>query len=423
MAVTDYRSLFQDDASSPVKSGESSLDLLERTGGKYRVGIGRWFGSDEGGQILKSVNEVDLSEPQFVVLCDFNAKPLVMNGALFILQIVRSKRGKPVNKSQVSIRERRIYLSADASFKLDGEGLSLDRPADDKRNEEALADASITEDGHLLPAWYLCDDGSQRATVKIHSDGHLEFIALVGARYTVLQNEILAEDAFELLKRSEVLSSTGLVESNPATRFVIGRALEAFYGLSVGFESTPSEAHLKGKELSIELVLFHSHDRSFTYTNAFVLRDVLVESQPMLVIGKVKIKHTKNVGDRVARVSSSLGLLEEGITIFLQKKAILESCLIEERDDELYKFVLQHFNTDGKNWLVKKIIEVFESEQYSGTYGRNYWTLFRSICATEGGYWDGKTENSGLPALLEISDAYQRRSKAMESLLRDAAAN
>ena len=57
MAVTDYRSLFQDDASSPVKSGESSLDLLERTGGKYRVGIGRWFGSDEGGQILKSVND------------------------------------------------------------------------------------------------------------------------------------------------------------------------------------------------------------------------------------------------------------------------------------------------------------------------------------------------------------------------------
>ena len=423
MATSDYRSLFQDDASIPVKAGESSLDLLERTGGKYRVGIGRWFGSDEGGQILKSVNEVDLSEPRFVVLCDFNAKPLIMNGALFVLPISRSKRGKPVNKSQVSIRERRIYLSADTSFKINEEGLSLDRPANDKRNEEALTHTSITEDGHLLTAWYLCDDCSQRATVKIHSDGNLEFIALVGARYSVLQNEFLAEDAFELLKRSEVLSSTGLVESNPATRFVIGQALEAFYGLSVGFESSPSEAHLKGRELSIELVLFHSHDRSFTYTNAFVLRDVLVESQPILVLGKVKIKHTKNVGDRVARVSSSLGLLEEGITVFLQKKAILESCLIEERDDKLLEFVLQHFNTDGKNWLVKKIIEVFESEQYSGTYGRNYWTLFRSICATEGGYWDWKTENSGLPALLEISDAYQRRDKAMESLLRDVAKN
>jgi hypothetical protein len=142
-----------------------------------------------------------------------------------------------------------------------------------------------------------------------------------------------------------------------------------------------------------------------------------------LALGKVKIKHTKNVGDRVARVSSSLGLLEEGVTIFLQKKAILESCLIEERGDELYKFVLQHFDTDGRDWLVKKIIEAFESEQYSGTYGRNYWTLFRSICATEGGYWDWKTENSGLPALLEISDAYQRRNRAMESLLRGAAAN
>ena len=417
MAMTDYMSIFQDDASFPLKAGESSLDLLERTGGKYRVGIGRWFGSDEGGHILKSVNEVDLSEPRFVVLCDFNAKPLVINGALFILPIFRSKRGKPVNKSQVSIRERRIYLSADASFKIDEEGLSLDSPANDMRNEEALAHTSTTEDGHLLPAWYLCDDGSQRATVKIYPDGHLEFIALVGARYTVLQNEILAEDAFELLRRSEVLSSTGLVESNPATRFVISRTIQAFYGLSVGFESSPSETRLESKELSIELVLFHSHDKNYTYTNAFVLRDVLVESQPILTFGKVKIKHTKNVGDRVARVSSSLGLLEEGITIFLQKKAILESCLIEERDDKLYEFVLQHFNTDGKNWLVKKIIEVFESEQYSGTYGRNYWTLFRSICATEGGYWDWKTENSGLPALLEISDAYQRRNKAMESLL------
>jgi hypothetical protein len=423
MAVTDYRSLFQDDTSSPVKSGESSLGLLELTGGNYRVGIGRWFGSDESGHILKSVSEINLSEPRFVVLCDFNAKPLVMNGALFILSVARLKKRKPVNKSQVSIRERMIYLSADASFKLDGEGLSLDRPANDERNEEVLAHTLRTEDGHLLPAWYLCEDGSQRATVKIYPDGHLEFIALVGARYTVLQNEILAEDAFELLKRSEVLSSTGLVESNSATRFAIGRALEAFYGLSVGFESSPSEVHLKSRELSIELVLFHSHDRSFTYTNAFVLRDVLVESQPILALGKVKIKHTKNVGDRVARVSSSLGLLEEGVTIFLQKKAILESCLIEERGDELYKFVLQHFDTDGRDWLVKKIIEAFESEQYSGTYGRNYWTLFRSICATEGGYWDWKTENSGLPALLEISDAYQRRNRAMESLLRGAAAN
>jgi len=421
MAVMDYRSLFWDDASFLVESGESSLVLLERTGGKYRVGIGRWFASDESGHILKSANEVDLSEPRFVVLCDFSAKPLIMKGALLILPIVRLKNGEPVRKSQVS--NQKFYLSEDASFKLEEEGLSLDRPANDKRNEEALAHTSITKDGHLLPAWYLCDDGSQRATVKIHPDGHLEFIALVGARYTVLQNEILAEDAFELLKRSEVLSSTGLVESNPSTRYVIGRALEAFYGLSVGFESSPSEAHLKSRELSIELILFHSHDRSYTYTNAFVLRDVLVESQPILAFGKVKIKHTKNVGDKVARVSSSLGLLEEGITIFLQKKAILESCLIEERDDKLYKFVLQHFNTDGKDWLVKKIIEVFESEQYLGTYGRNYWTLFRSICATEGGYWDWKTENSGLPALLEISDAYQRRNKAMESLLRDVANN
>ncbi len=420
MAVMDYRSLFWDDASFLVESGESSLVLLERTGGKYRVGIGRWFASDESGHILKSANEVDLSEPRFVVLCDFSAKPLIMKGALLILPIVRLKNGKPVRKSQVSIREKKFYLSEDASFKLDGEGLSLDRPANDKINEEALAHTSVNEDGHLLPAWYLCDDGSQRATVKIHPDGHLEFIALVGARYTVLQNEILAEDAFELLKRSEVLSSTGLVESNQ-TRLVRGRALEAFYGLSVGFESRPSEAHLKSRELSIELILFHSHDRSYTYTNAFVLRDVLVESQPILAFGKVKIKHTKNVGDKVARVSSSLGLLEEGITIFLQKKAILESCLIEERDDKLYKFVLQHFNTDGKDWLVKKIIEVFESEQYSGTYGRNYWTLFRSICAIEGGYWDWKTENSGLPALLQISDAYQRRYKAMESLLPDVA--
>jgi hypothetical protein len=419
MAKMDFRSLFGDDASFPVESGESSLVLLERTGGNYRVGIGRWFGSDEGGHILKSVNEANLSEPRFVVLCDFNAKPLVMNGAQLILPIVRSKRGKPVNKSQVSIQEREIYLSADASFKLGEEGLSLDCPVNDERNKEALAHASISEDGYLLPAWYLCDDGSQRATIKIYPDGHLELIALVGARYTVLQNEILAEDAFELLKRSEVLSSTGLVESDLSTRFVKGRALEAFYGLSVVLDASSSEGHLKSRELSIELVLFHSHDKRYTYTNAFVLRDVLVESQPIVAFGKVKIKHTRNVGDRVARVSSSLGLLEEGITIFLQKKAILESCLMDERDDKLYSFILQHFNTDGKNWLVKKIIEVFESEQYSGTYGRNYWTLFRSICATEGGYWDWKTESSGLPALLEISDAYQRRNKAMESLLRD----
>ena len=419
MAVMDYRSLFGDDASLLVESGETSLVLLERTGGKYRVGIGRWFASDEGGHILKSANEVDLSKPRFVVLCDFNAKPLIMKGAPFILQIVRLRKdGEPVRKSQVS--NQKFYLSEDASFKLDEEGLSLDRPANDKKNDEALAHDSITEDGHLLPAWYLCDDGSQRATVKIHPDGHLEFVALVGARYTVLQNEILAEDAFELLERSEVLSSTGLVESNQ-TRLVRGRALEAFYGLSVGFESRPSESHLKSSELSIELVLFHSHNKRYTYTNAFLLRDVLVESQPILAFGKVKIKHTKNVGDHVARVSSSLGLLEEGITIFLEQKAILESRLIEERDDKLNKFVLQHFKTDGKDWLVKKIIEVFESEQYSGTYGRNYWTLFRSICATEGGYWDWKTENSGLPALLEISDAYQRRYKAMERLLEDVA--
>lgn len=390
----------------------------------YRVGLGRWFGSDERGQIVRSVSEPDSVEPQFVVLCDFNAAPLTVAGDPYVLPISRSKGGKPVKQSAVGYDQRShrmvLFLAEDASFKLDEGGLSLDLPADDGRNDEVLAQTPLTVDGRLLPPRYFCEDHSQRATVMIRPSGELEFVELVGSRYTVLQNEVLADDAWELLQRGEILAAAGFIDSRPESRVVTGGATGAFYGLSVTLATAASGANPAGTELSVELVLYHSHDKRYTYTNSFILRDELVESRPILVLGKIKIKHTKNVGGRVERVSDSLSRLEDEIKVFLQKKRILESCEVADRGKDLETFIGRHFDTKGRDWLVKRVADLFESENYAEKHGRNCWTLYRSISGIDGGYWDYRTEDSGVPAILEIRDAYKRRHDAMESLVRFA---
>ena len=403
---------------------ESPRSLLAKTGGMYLVGLGRWFGSNESGRVLSREEVTGADEPSFAVLCDFHARPLTVDGGLLVLPILRSWRTKPVKKSKVAFDDRSgrtvLYLDPQSAFRPQDPGVALDTPTDKDALSGESGSAAPASPDHVLPAKYSCDNHSLRATVMIDATGQMSFVALVGSRYTVLQNEVIAEDAWEMMQRSELFSSTGLSVAEPRFRVVRGWNEGCFYGLSVDLEAQSTTNEGPESDLAIEMLLYHSHDTKYTYTNRIVLRDRMVEARPILALGKSKARHTKKIGDRVERVSKSLGELGDELAEFLDYRRILESSEISERESDLKKFVAAHFNTKNRDWLIDRVVQRFESEEFAGSHGRTCWTLYRAICANEGSYWDGRFESNGLPSMLEVTEAYRRRKEAMESLVSHA---
>lgn len=395
-------------------AGHDATELLAETGGNYRVGIGRWFGAAADGKKVRIDELADATEPSHVVLCDRGGRPVNLDIGPIVARVLRPQGEKDWSKCTLDIdwqgSNHRIRLARSTRFHMDGHYFVLDKPADDTTSDEFA-----TESGHVLPENYACADFSQRATLGVWPNGEIRLLGLVGSRYTVLQNSFLAEDAVRFLNANNHSPHSVRLKQQPYR--LRGGASRAFYGLEMALEGIIDDDNRLSDEAHLGLMLMHSHDRRYTYTHLWSLRDGLVDSQPILARGTIKIKHTKKIEERANLVGSTLEGIQTGIAKVVEQRELLRHHDLGP-DDSVDRLLNETFRPPQRmGWLVGKMVRRFEDAAYAPTHGRNLWTVYRAVCAIEGEYWDDKVESSGLPALLEVSDAYRRREKTLERLL------
>lgn len=393
---------------------ENAAKLLAETGGNYRVGIARWFGAGPNGEVLRVGDPADATEPSHVVLCDRHGQPVNLDVGPIVARVLRPGGENDWSKCSLEVdwngTNHRIRLALSTQFHVEGEHLVLDKPEEDKSSNDFR-----TETGFVFSENYACANFSQRATIGIWPNGDIRLLGLVGSRYTVLQNSFLADDAVRFLGAGDYSSRS----VRPKYQFsqYRGGASRAFYGLEMALEGIIGGDDQPSDEVRRGLMLMHSHDRRFTYTHLWTLRDGLVDSQPMLARGAIKIRHTKKIEERANLVGSTLEEIQAGIaTVFEQRELLRNHDLAPDKPVD--RLLTEAFRPPQRmGWLVGKMARRFEEAAYAPTHGRNLWTIYRAVCAIEAEYWDDKVESSGLPALLEVSDAYRRREKTLERLV------
>jgi hypothetical protein len=128
---------------------------------------------------------------------------------------------------------------------------------------------------------------------------------------------------------------------------------------------------------------------------------------------KVKIKHTKNIGDRAQIISATLAEIQNEYQKWEGDLSALKKIELSDRDANKF---LKDIEDESKTWLSdrRKLVYI---EDIAPKIGFNLLSLFLAVARVEGRYWDAKISSSGLPSLLEVSESMKPRREARSKWL------
>lgn len=381
-----FKSIVQTDPNFVRVDGPKSVeDLMDRSGTNFQVRLCRLFLADVNG-----IRSKQMSAPNLVV-CDFDGEPIC--GAAGPLTIPNPDRKTNTDRSE--------YFETNGFF-------ALDQP-----DPLPVVFNQISGTTFRLSEYYKCSIGSTRATVAFDTSGQPFFLGYVGSRYTVIQNSLLAEDAFAFLESSDpFLQSSRLVNVFAGgTKNFFGIDLVAGVGSPVSTSEIPNLAHA--------IFLFHTHDTELAYNHIWYVRDLDLDNQPIIHVHKIPVKHTKNIKERATRITETLASIKGEYRQFYEDSEKLKTIEVCSLFESRKLLALVRFGAKSEKgidkatnriepWLVEKIAKHFV-EVVAPKRGFNLWSLYLALCDCDGGYWDTRHTKSGLLKLLADSKAFKAR--------------
>lgn len=367
-----------------VDDPKDAEDIISRSGVNFQVRLCRLFLADSRGIQSKEVSA------EHLVVCDFNGQPIHDATGPITLR-----------KERFLIKDQFEYFETNGFF-------ALDEP-----DPQPVEFKMVSGTSYQLPEYYKCKIGSTRATVAFDKTGQPFFLGLVGSRYTVIQNSLLAEDALTFLE-----STDPFLKSNRAVKVFAG-GRPSFFGVDLAAGSLTSIDGADKPNLAHSIFLFHTHDKAMAYNHIWYVRDLDLENQPIIHYHKIPVKHTKNIKARATRITETLASIKGEYKRFYEDseklRAIEVSSLLDAR--KLLGLVRLGAKSEkdrdkGTNriddWLIDKIARHF-IEAVASKRGFNLWSLYLALCDIDAAYWDTRQSESGLLILFEEPKAFKKR--------------
>ncbi len=396
--TTGFESAFEElPGATVIDQVSDARDFMLKSAVNFEVRLGRLFLSDSNGEPSDQLNA------EYFVACDFDGVPISgPSGPLTFNKVQTRNQVKPA-KSPYLLKNT-IYVPEATQFFAAGNLFALDDPEDSEIDFRPVNGASSR-----LTEYYKCKTGSTRATIAFDSTGIATFIGLVGSRYTVLQNDEVAGDALAFVSSSN--NKLGFCAPH-ATSY----GKESFFGILM---NVLHSGQIIGNEVDgvQRLLLHHSQDTSYAYNHVWTVECHLGSlGSAVVAMHKVKIKHTKNIGDRAQLITNTIAEIQE------QYKKLIEDMDLFERidlpkleNDDQFKIdkYIKLFAKDT-DWLTEKYKKKYYKE-VGPFLGFNLRSLYLAVALSDGSYWDRRINTSGLPALLDLPRSFQTRRDARNS--------
>ena len=366
-------------------------DLLFKSGLNHQVRLGRFFLSDSAGKLSKQ------ADAEYVVICDFDGVPIFGPSGPLTLKI-RLRKTESVGSTARLLGKDVILFGSKTEISAAGDFFALDHPETSDVDFIPVEGASAR-----LAEYYKCKVGSTRATVAFDSTGKPYVVGIVGSRYTVLQNEEIARDA-------QAFTASTDQHFGSFAPHVITFGTSSHFGIAMEmlFSEPIILSEINGRQ---GLLLLHSHDTSFAYNHIWTIQGTVpgAQSPTVLAMHKVKIKHTKNIGERADLIAQTIAKIQEQYKFFIDDLHLFKSVAVYGFND-LDKF-LELINKNRKKkieeWLIKKYKKKYLQE-VAPILGFNLWSLFLAVADIDGSYWDERTTET-LPALLDTPASMRTR--------------
>ncbi len=379
-------------------------DLIRRSGVNFQVRLCRLFVADFNG-----VPSTQISAPKFVA-CDFDGVPI--DGRSGPLTFGRNI------KNGWKIFGQENFLDDDAFEYFEINGLfALDEP-----DSLPITFNEVSGTNYRLADYYKCKSGSTRATVAFDSSGQSFLLGKVGSRYTVIQNTLLAEDAFAFME-----STDPFLQTRRSVDVSAGGTVN-FFGIELAAGVNLELDNVKMSNLSHSIFLFHTHDTKLAYNHFWYVRDLELDNQPIIHIHRITVKHTKNIKRSATRITDTLAAIKgeyrllfkdsEKLKVvevgsFDEARKFLELVELGTKKKETLKVEDDVNDDDSKSkgidgWLVDKIAKHF-LEVVAPKRGFNLWSLYLALCDLDGDYWDERIDESGLFRLFKGTAAFKKR--------------
>jgi hypothetical protein len=254
-----------------------------------------------------------------------------------------------------------------------------------QRGEKLMADTLKnsqydTEPG-VLPETLPALPGGKHATVRIDPDGELEFFAVVGSQYTVVQNETLVLDALEIARLSE---NEGYISY--AGNFRRGRV----FFTAVGFDPITVDIGSHKETFNRSLVVYYGHDGELAHHFGYRFEDI--DTGQVLGWHVESNKHYSKVQNRVETAAGkvkSMKYLSDVLTLQVKEMAQIQLPPESEVTKRLMSFCLSHLTTDKKitsrnrEGYEYQLRELYLSDAHSGRRGYNGWALYTAFVALD----------------------------------------
>lgn len=367
-----------------IDDPKSVEDIMNRSGVNFQVRLCRLFLAE-----INGVQSNQVSAP-YLVVCDFNARTI-------------QDAGGPLKfpKNRFLEKNRFEYFETKGFFALD------------KPDPQQVDFNEVSGTSYQLPEYYKCEIGSTRATVAFDTSGQPLFLGLVGSRYTVIQNSLLAEDALAFLESSDPFLKRSRSEK------VFGGGRENFFGIDIAANLDSSEFAADIPNLAHAIFLFHTHDRAKAYNHIWYVRDLDLDNQPIIHYHKIFVKHTKNIKARATRITETLASIKGEYKRLYEDSVKLRTIKVDSLKKSQRLLELVRFGVKSKEdrdnekkriegWLVDKVAKHF-IEVVAPRRGFNLWSLYLALCDIDGAYWDERQTKSGLLKLFEESEAFKKR--------------
>ena len=366
-------------------------DLLFKSGLNQQVRLARFFLSDSAGNLSNQVNT------EYVVVCDFDGVPILGPSGPITLKIRLRKVGS-VGSTARLLGKDVILFGSKTEISAAGDFFALDHPETSDVDFIPVDGASAR-----LAEYYKCKVGSTRVTVAFDLAGKPSVIGIVGSRYTVLQNEEIARDAQAFTASfDQNFGSCAPHAITFGTPHHFGIAMDMLYSEPI------IEGEINGQQ---GLMLLHSHDTSFAYNHIWTIQGTVPGAQYPTVLGmhKVKIKHTKNIGERAELIAQTIAEIQVQYKLFLDDMYLFKDVAIYGFSDldEYLQLINKNSKKKIEKWLIKRYKKRY-LEEVAPILGFNLWSLFLAVAAIDGSYWDGRTTET-LPALLDTPASMRTR--------------
>ena len=344
--------------------------------------LGRFFLSDSAGNLSNQVNA------EYVVACDFDGVPILGPSGPLTLKI-RLRKVESVRSTARLLGKDVLLFGSKTEINAVGDFFALDYPETSDINFIPVNGASAR-----LAEYYECKVGSTRATIAFDLTGKPSVVGIVGSKYTVLQNEEIARDAQAFTASSD--QHFGVCAPNAIT---FGTPSHFGIAMDMLYSEPLFESEINGRQ---GLLLLHSHDTSFAYNHIWTIQGTVPGAQSPTVLGmhKVKIKHTKNIGERAELIAQTIAEIQEQYKLFLDDMYLFKSIAIYGFNDldEYLELINKNSKKKIEEWLIKRYKKKYLGE-VAPVLGFNLWSLFLAVADVDSSYWDVRTTGT-LPAPL-----------------------